>query len=69
MRPLGLGGSRSLQDLFTDRKIPRARRATWPVVVCGDDIAWVPEVATGERFRVTEATRERVRLVWRAHAS
>ena len=27
MRPLGLGGSRSLQDLFTDRKVPRARRA------------------------------------------
>jgi tRNA(Ile)-lysidine synthase len=67
MRPLGLGGSRSLQDLFTDRKIPRARRASWPVVVCGEEIAWVPGVATGERFRVTEATRERVRLVWRAH--
>jgi tRNA(Ile)-lysidine synthase len=67
MRPLGLGGSRSLQDLFTDRKIPRARRANWPVVVCGEAIAWVPGVATDERFRVTEATRERVRLVWRAH--
>jgi tRNA(Ile)-lysidine synthase len=67
MRPLGLGGSRSLQDLFTDRKVPRARRRAWPVVVCGEDIAWVPRVATGERFRVTEATGERLRLVWRAH--
>ena len=67
MRPLGLGGSRTLQDLFTDRKIPRARRHAWPVVVCGEEIAWVPGVATDERFRVTEATRERVRLVWRAH--
>ena len=26
MRPLGLGGSKSLQDLFTDRKVPRERR-------------------------------------------
>jgi tRNA(Ile)-lysidine synthase len=69
MRPLGLGGSRSLQDLFTDRKIPRARRASWPVVVCGEEIAWVPGVATGERFRVTDATTERVRLVWRAHGT
>ena len=25
MRPLGLGGSKSLQDLFTDRKVPRER--------------------------------------------
>jgi tRNA(Ile)-lysidine synthase len=65
MRPLGLGGSRSLQDLFTDRKVPRERRAAWPVVVCGDEIAWVPGVATGERFGVTDRTRDRVRLSWR----
>jgi tRNA(Ile)-lysidine synthase len=64
MRPLGLGGSRSLQDLFTDRKVPRARRALTPIVLSGDEIAWVPGVATGERFRVTDATRLRVRLRW-----
>jgi tRNA(Ile)-lysidine synthase len=66
MRPLGLGGSRSLQDLFTDRKVPRARRSTLPVVVSGGEIAWVPGVATGERFRVTPGTTDRVRLAWRA---
>jgi tRNA(Ile)-lysidine synthase len=64
MRPLGLGGSRSLQDLFTDRKVPRARRALTPVVLSAGEIAWVPGVATGERFRVTDATRVRVRLRW-----
>ncbi len=47
MRPLGLGGSRSLQDLFTDRRVPRARRSRTPVVVSGGEIAWVPGVATG----------------------
>jgi tRNA(Ile)-lysidine synthase len=66
MRPLGLGGSRSLQDLFTDRKVPRERRARTPVVVSEGEIAWVPGVATGERFRVGEATTRRVRLAWRA---
>jgi tRNA(Ile)-lysidine synthase len=64
MRPLGLGGSRSLQDLFTDRKIPRARRARTPVVISGGEIAWVPGVATGERFRVGAGTRRRARLAW-----
>ena len=64
MRPLGLGGSRTLQDLFTDRKVPRGRRDQVPVVVSGGEIAWVPGVATGERFRVTETTRRRVRLTW-----
>jgi tRNA(Ile)-lysidine synthase len=65
MRPLGLNGSRSLQDLFTDRKIPRARRALTPVILSAGEIAWVPGVATGERFRVTDSTRERVRIAWR----
>ena len=54
MRPAGLGGTKSLQDLFTDRKVPRARRHTLPVVVSDGEIAWVPGVATGERFRATE---------------
>jgi tRNA(Ile)-lysidine synthase len=64
MRPLGLGGSRTLQDLFTDRKVPRERRPGIPVVVAGDEIAWVPGVATGERFSATPATMHRVALRW-----
>jgi len=64
MRPLGLGGTRTLQDLFTDRKVPRERRAEVPVVVAGDDIAWVPGVATGERFAATPDTVRRVALRW-----
>jgi tRNA(Ile)-lysidine synthase len=65
MRPLGLGGSKSLQDLFTDRKVPRERRSQLPVVVSDGEIAWVPGVATGERFRVEPETAARVRLAWR----
>jgi tRNA(Ile)-lysidine synthase len=68
MRPLGLGGSRTLQDLFGDRKVPRARRARWPVVTCGGDIAWIPGVATGARYAIGPATRDRVRLSWRENA-
>jgi tRNA(Ile)-lysidine synthase len=64
MRPLGLGGTRTLQDLFTDRKIPRERRAALPVVVAGEEIAWVPGVATGERFAATDRTVRRVALRW-----
>jgi tRNA(Ile)-lysidine synthase len=50
MRPLGVGGSKSLQDLFTDRKIPRALRRTLPVVEAGGEVAWVAGVALDERF-------------------
>jgi len=50
MRPAGLGGVKTLQDLFTDRKVPRALRRTLPVVEAGGEIAWVAGVAVGERF-------------------
>jgi tRNA(Ile)-lysidine synthase len=64
MRPAGLGGSRTLQDLFTDRKVPRERRPSVPVVVAGGEIAWVPGVATGEPFVATDRTVRRVSLRW-----
>jgi len=63
MAPLGLGGgTKSLQDLFTARRVPRLERGAVPVVEAGGEIAWVAGVATSERFKVTDATREAVRL-------
>jgi tRNA(Ile)-lysidine synthase len=50
IRPLGLEGSKSLQDLFTDRKVPRSLRHTLPVVASGDRIAWVAGVAVSSEF-------------------
>jgi tRNA(Ile)-lysidine synthase len=62
MSPLGLRGSKSLQDLFTARRIPRRERTGVAVVESDGEIAWVAGVATSERFKVTKATREAVRL-------
>ena len=50
MRPVGLGGSKTLADLFTDRKVPRALRRVLPVVEAADGIVWVAGVALDERF-------------------
>ncbi len=55
--PLGLEGSKSLQDLFTDRGVPRSHRRLLPVVAVGDEIAWVAGLAIGERFKINSATR------------
>jgi tRNA(Ile)-lysidine synthase len=49
MRPAGLGGSKSLQDLFTDCKVPRALRRALPVVEAEGEIVWVAGVAAVER--------------------
>ncbi|MEA2390820.1 MAG: tRNA(Ile)-lysidine synthase [Solirubrobacteraceae bacterium] len=65
--PLGLGGTKTVGDLFTARRVPLEERATVPVVEARGEVAWIPGVATGERFRVTGATRAAVRF--RAHRS
>ncbi len=65
IRPLGLGGSKSLQDLFTDRRLPRSRRRRVPIVLSGGEIAWVPGVAIGESFRLGPHTVSAVRLTAR----
>jgi tRNA(Ile)-lysidine synthase len=62
IRPLGLGGTKSLQDLFTDRKIPRELRRTLPVIEAHGEIAWVAGVAVGERFAATTTTANRISL-------
>ena len=50
IRPLGLGGTKSLQDLFTDTKVPRSLRHALPVVEAGGRIAWIAGVAVSEEF-------------------
>jgi tRNA(Ile)-lysidine synthase len=55
MRPVGLGGSKLLQDIFTDRKVPRELRRSLPVVEAGGEIAWVAGVAIGEGFQAGQS--------------
>jgi len=51
--PLGLAGTKSVQDLFTDEKVPRDERAGVPIVISGDDIVWVCGVRVAETFKVS----------------
>ena len=45
MRPRGGRGTRKLQDIFVDARVPREDRDTWPLVFAGERLAWVPGVA------------------------
>jgi tRNA(Ile)-lysidine synthase len=58
MRPLGLGGSKSLQDLFTDRKVPRSLRHALPVVTSDGRIVWIAGVAVSEDFAAKPGATE-----------
>jgi tRNA(Ile)-lysidine synthase len=69
MRPLGLDGTKSLQDLFTDRKVPRSLRHRLPVVESEGEIVWVAGVALSEQFKITAATERVARLRARARTT
>jgi tRNA(Ile)-lysidine synthase len=45
MRPLGGRGTRKLQDIFVDARVPREDRDSWPLVFAGDSLAIVPGIA------------------------
>jgi len=58
IRPLGMEGSKTLGDLFTDRRVPRSLRRTLPVVTVDGEVAWVAGVAVSEDFRIEAGTEE-----------
>jgi tRNA(Ile)-lysidine synthase len=68
IRPVGLGGTKSLQDVFTDRKVPRSLRRTLPVVTSGGRVAWVAGVAVSEEFAASPGAG-RAAVLTAAHAS
>ena len=52
MRPLGGRGTRKLQDMFVDARVPREDRDAWPLVFAGDALAVVPGIAVSEEMAV-----------------
>jgi len=62
IRPLGMEGERKLIDVFIDKKLPRERRANWPLVISGDEIIWVPALLRSGAALVTPATRTILRV-------
>ena len=58
-------GSRSLQDLFVDPKVPRALRAAWPIVATPAAIVWVAGLRAAEGFAAEDQGGDvtKIRLV------
>ncbi len=50
MRPAGGRGSRKLQDIMVDARVPREERDGWPLVFAGERLAWVPGIAVDTDF-------------------
>ncbi|QQS26880.1 tRNA lysidine(34) synthetase TilS [bacterium] len=49
--PIGMRGTKKIQDIFVDRKVPRSERLTWPIVVTEkNEVALVPRLARSRHF-------------------
>ena len=62
MRPSGGRGSRRLQDLLVDAKVPRALRDAWPLVTAAETIIWVAGVCLAEGFAAAPDTAHVVKI-------
>jgi tRNA(Ile)-lysidine synthase len=49
------GRRKKVQDVFVDAKVPRAKRAAWPLVVSADEVVAVPGIVDDPAVRVTRA--------------
>lgn len=58
IRPFGLGGSKKIQDIFMDKKIPRAARHRVPIMADDEKIVWIAGLALSDLVKVTDRTRE-----------
>lgn len=57
--PLGAPGSKKLQDLFTDAKLPRMERRRIPLVCLGaEKIAWIPGFPPADSFKIINTTKQ-----------
>ena len=65
MRPFGAPGTRKLQDILVDLRVPAAVRAATPLVVRGDRVLWVCGLLVAEEGRITGETTDIVRLAMR----
>jgi tRNA(Ile)-lysidine synthase len=62
LRPLGLHGTKKLQDLFVDRKVPRGERDEIPIVIGARGIIWVVDIAVAADAVAAGSARMALRL-------
>jgi tRNA(Ile)-lysidine synthetase-like protein len=65
LQRLGHTGKEKVKSLFQEHRVLLWERRHWPVVVAGEEIAWVRRIGCASRARASTGTQERLRLVYR----
>ncbi|MGI6751508.1 MAG: tRNA lysidine(34) synthetase TilS [Anaerovoracaceae bacterium] len=56
--PLGMKGTKKIQDFFVDSKIPKEKREEMPLICLGSEVLWVPGYRINDKYKVEETTEE-----------
>src|SRR5262245_18411627 len=56
-QPLGMTGHKKVKELFIEKKVPLAIRATLPLLALGDEVIWIPGYGRSEYGKVTQVTK------------
>ena len=62
--PLGMSGSKKLQDFLTDAKVPKTHRDSIPIVLAGNKIIWIVGHRPADHAKLASATRHTLCLTF-----
>ena len=65
IKPWGMKGTKKLQDVFGEMKVPRDERARVPVLVCRGEVVWVPGYRIARGWEVMGPGSPSVRITLR----
>jgi tRNA(Ile)-lysidine synthase len=60
--PLGIRGTKKLQDFFVDEKVPEENRDLVPIIETGEEIVWVAGYRIDEKYKITPKTASVVQI-------
>ncbi|WEK54293.1 MAG: tRNA lysidine(34) synthetase TilS [Candidatus Cohnella colombiensis] len=63
--PYRLNGTKKVQDMFVDLKVPRSKRDLVPLVVdCQGNVLWIPSIRRSRHALVSEQTRSTLHMTF-----
>jgi len=62
IQPTGMSGTKKLQDIFVDAKVPRWQREEVPLLTAGDEILWIIGYRADKRWLVRHDTEQSILL-------
>ncbi|HEX7400882.1 MAG TPA: tRNA lysidine(34) synthetase TilS, partial [candidate division Zixibacteria bacterium] len=66
-KPLGMKGTKTLADFFIDTKVPHHLREEVLILTSKDEIVWVVGYRISDEFKVTEKTKEVLKMEMTFH--